>query len=111
MLLLGCERKREGRAWRAARVAPRCGSGFGLQAAGRGFQTHPQGFCPRCFALQMSTHPGPRPSLCCAATRAQEGRWAEALSVLPVVTCAPDTPLREVIRQLVEYRKHRWVGW
>ncbi|GAB4816058.1 hypothetical protein N2152v2_003104 [Parachlorella kessleri] len=40
----------------------------------------------------------------------KEGRWAEALSVLPLVTATPDTPLRQVIESLVEYRKHRvWV--
>lgn len=40
----------------------------------------------------------------------QEGRWAEVLSVLPLVSVTPDTPLREAIQKLVENRKHRvWV--
>ena len=42
----------------------------------------------------------------------REGRWDEALGgALPLVTCGAEAPLRAVLVQLVEQRKHRWVGW
>jgi CBS domain-containing protein len=37
----------------------------------------------------------------------KEGRWEEALSGMPLVHCAPDATLREVISVFVQYGVHR----
>eukprot|EP00887_Chlorella_sp_A99_P000079 scaffold16.g79.t1 len=36
-----------------------------------------------------------------------EGRWAEVLQPLPVLSCRPSSTLKEVIRQLVDHNRHR----
>lgn len=37
----------------------------------------------------------------------KEGRWAEVLQPLPVLSCRPSSTLKEVIRQLVDHNRHR----
>lgn len=37
----------------------------------------------------------------------KEGRWSEALSAIPLVTCTPESSFREAIGQLVDHNKHR----
>lgn len=54
--------------------------------------------------------PAPLPKLSASSPRVQEGRWSEALAAIPLLTCTPDTPFGEVVRQLVGHKKHRWAA-
>jgi hypothetical protein len=40
----------------------------------------------------------------------QEGRWAEALGDIDLLTCPPETPFKHAIAQMVEHSKHRWLS-
>lgn len=51
-------------------------------------------------------HRRPCPAPLCRPV--QEGRWAEALSAIPLVTVKPSATFRETIMNLIDHNKHRW---
>lgn len=64
---------------------------------------------PLCH-LHPSSHPLPHPPSPCllrCAALLQEGRWAEALSAIPLVTVKPSATFRETIMNLIDHNKHR----
>ncbi len=60
--------------------------------------------------VTMVHAPAPLPRLSASSPRVQEGRWSEALAAIPLLTCTPDTPFGEALRQLVGHKKHRWAA-